>query len=345
MPNTTGEMMQLSYAQNLEDAHLALMFADVGQGTYVDVGGGHPVADNVSFHFYLKGWRGLVVEPQAGLAAAYGPVRPRDHVVSCLAGQTDGTLDFHVVAGLHGLSSAVKANAESARQYGAGYTTETKEVRRLSRLIDEAGLGPIDFLKIDVEGAEPDVLAGLDLRRHRPRVVLVEAVNPNNPEAAVAAWEPLLTGAGYGFAFFDGLNRFYVAEECADLAKRLPEKPLGWDRVGHLWDRGRAAERADHPDRVLADALVAGLFAELLRLDPVLVTRLAARGLEARKSWPLTPAIAQSLAGTLVAVRPAASDPVRAPADLTLDRIMATDEVRAALGRIACMYDGGHLME
>ena len=124
--------MHLSYAQNLEDYHLDLMLGDVVHGTYVDVGGGHPVADNVSFYFYLKDWRGLVVEPQTALAAAYAGVRPRDHVVSSLAGRKDGTIDFHIVEGLHGLSSAVKANADSAQQYGAKYRTEPRTVRRLS---------------------------------------------------------------------------------------------------------------------------------------------------------------------------------------------------------------------
>jgi hypothetical protein len=39
--------MKLSYAQRLEDYHLELVFADVRDGFYIDVGGGHPVADNV----------------------------------------------------------------------------------------------------------------------------------------------------------------------------------------------------------------------------------------------------------------------------------------------------------
>ena len=98
--------MHLSYAQNLEDVVLDRVFAGVDDGIYVDVGGGHPVADNVSFYFYLKGWRGLVVEPQANLASAYAAIRPRDSVVAHLAGRTDGEIDFHVVDGLHGLSSA-----------------------------------------------------------------------------------------------------------------------------------------------------------------------------------------------------------------------------------------------
>ena len=51
------------------------------------------------------------------------------------------------------------------------YTTLTKPVRTLAKLCAEAGLTRIDFLKIDVEGAEAEVIAGMDFMRWRPRVV------------------------------------------------------------------------------------------------------------------------------------------------------------------------------
>ena len=80
--------LPLSYAQNLEDYHLSLAFAGQPTGTYIDIGGGHPVAGSVSFWFYERGWQGIVVEPQerarsaapAGAAARHGgeqPHRPR----------------------------------------------------------------------------------------------------------------------------------------------------------------------------------------------------------------------------------------------------------------------------
>lgn len=334
--------MHLSYAQNLEDYHLDLLFADVAIGTYVDVGGGHPVADNVSFHAYLRGWRGLIVEPQEDLARLYAGVRPRDHVVSCLAGRTSGQIDFHVVEGFHGLSSTVAANAERARGYGAATQIVSKSVEPLSALIDKAGLSEIHFLKIDVEGAEPDVIAGLDLKRHRPKVILVEAVNPNNLEADVSAWEPCLVAAGYTYAFFDNLNRFYVAAEAAHLACRLPSAPTPWDKVAHLWDHGRAAERTEHPDRRLAEVLVAGLFAMLPQSaaqDPELLSLLLTRGLMSLDRTKPTPAALTALLGT--AEQPGGPPPAIA----TVEDLIASDEFRAALGRIACMYDGGHLME
>ena len=70
--------MDLSYSQNLEDYHLSLAFAGQAIGTYIDVGAGHPIADNVSFWFYERGWQGIVVEPQPELAALYQRLRPRD---------------------------------------------------------------------------------------------------------------------------------------------------------------------------------------------------------------------------------------------------------------------------
>jgi FkbM family methyltransferase len=341
--NTTGEMMQLSYAQNLEDYHLELMFAGQEEGTYVDVGGGHPVADNVSFWFYLEGWRGLVVEPQAALADIYAHVRPRDHTVSCLAGRAEGEAPFHVVDKLHGFSSMVRAHAEGAAEFGAAFTTISKPVRPLSALIDEVGLKAIDFLKIDVEGAEAEVLAGMDFARHRPRVILLEAVAPGSMEDASAAWERDLLAQGYRFAFFDRLNRFYVSDEAKDLAQRLPGEPAPWDKVGHLWDCGRAPERTDHPDHVLARTLMEGFFAVLPSLEPALLRRIIERGLAGVGRGPggSAPASADpllALLGTAEFPRPSAS-----AADLAA--LLDTDQLRAALGRIACMYDGGHLLE
>ena len=331
-------MMHLSYAQNMEDYHLDLIFAGQDRGTYVDVGGGHPVADNVSFHFYLKGWRGLVVEPQVQLANLYAHVRPRDVAVSCLAGSAEGEIDFHVVDKLHGFSTTVREHAAGASQFGASYQTIRKRVRPLRTLIDEAGLGAIDFLKIDVEGAEQDVLAGMDLARQRPRILLIEAMQPGSLAAAWAQWEPMLLAQAYRFAFFDRLNRFYVAEEASELLARFPPEPAPWHGVQHLWDHGRAPLRSDHPDHALAQVLLHGFLAELPCLPTALLHRLLERGLAATAPGGLTPhAIASLLGGAAASGAPSQSADVEA--------LLTTDAFRAALGRVASTYDGGHLMD
>jgi len=86
-----------------------------------------------------------------------------------------------------------------------------------------------DLVKIDVEGAEHLVLRGADFDRFRPWIVLVEATHPTTQIASRAAWEETLLNAGYDFAYFDGLNRFYVAKEHSELSKLIAVPPNVFD--------------------------------------------------------------------------------------------------------------------
>ncbi|WP_439573140.1 FkbM family methyltransferase [Phreatobacter sp.] len=293
-----------SYAQNLEDYHLSLLLEGVSEGFYIDIGGGHAVADNVSFWFYERGWRGIVVEPQNALAAAYGRFRPRDIVVQALCGRQTGEADFFQADRFHGLSTTVGPNAEAAEAAGIATTRRRLPVTTLAGLCAAHAPQRIDFLKIDVEGAETDVLAGNDWDRFRPRVVVIEAVAPWTMADGSAEFAPLLTAAGYRDVLFDGLNRFYLAGEDAGLAERLPREPTPWNAVLHLGEYGPADHDERHPDHALAR-----------HLDPALLPRLA----------DLDPAV-------LAAALPAGTD-----AD--------SEATRAALARIASMFDGGYVVE
>ena len=299
--------MDLSYAQNLEDYHLARVFADQPTGFYIDAGAGHPVADNVSFWFYLQGWRGIVVEPQQALAELYAHVRPRDAAVQALLGRAVGEADFHMVERLHGFSTTIEAHARGAAAFGADFRTLRLPVTTLAALCETHRPERIDFLKVDVEGAEADVLAGADWERWRPRVVVVEAMTPGSMAEAWRAWEPVLLARGYAHVFFDGLNRFYVADEEKSLGARFPEAPTAWNAVRHLYEFGRAPDNPEHPDHALARQLVTGFLAALPRLGPDLLSRIVNGSIEREA--------------------------------------MGGDAFRAALGRIASAYDGGQIME
>ena len=309
--------MELSYTQNLEDYHLSLAFAGQKTGTYIDVGAGHPVADNVSFWFYERGWQGIVIEPQAELTSLYARLRPRDIAVCGLVGSANGEIDFHVVDRLHGFSSTLEHVAQHAQQFGVGYRTVRMPVMTLARLCAEHGVKEIDFLKIDVEGGEADVLHGGDWERNRPKVIVIEAVTPGTGEPAWAAWEPLLLARGYRFALFDTLNRFYVAHEHPDIFARLPSERAPWDKVRHMYEIGRAPENPNHPDHALAQELARGFWASLPYLDRELIASLLRRG---RGS-------------------PGGSD------QEALLAAVDTEAFRASLGRIACGYDGGQIYD
>lgn len=325
--------MQLSYAQCLEDYHLDLVLGDRERGFYVDVGGGHPVADNVSFHFYLKGWKGIVVEPQSNLAEAYATLRPRDIVAGHLVGREEGVVTFHKVDRLHGFSTIVEANAKGAAEFGAGYSTEELRIRPLSAVLDEHKVTRIDFLKIDVEGAEADVLSGIDWKRHRPAVLCIEAIQPGSGEESWQGWEPIVTTNGYAFAFSDGLNRFYVADEEAHLAARFPTSPTPWDSVKHYYELGRPHLNADHPDRALMDRLVRGFLATLATRKEAEILDLLA--LSAGKTGMETGEALTALLGGACAF----------PVEVVEGSPAFDDRARAAIGRIAAQYDGGMIVD
>jgi len=309
--------MELSYSQNLEDYHLSLAFGGQATGTYVDIGAGHPIADNVSFWFYERGWQGVVVEPQPELSALYERLRPRDVAVRGLVGSAAGEVDFHVVDRLHGLSTTREDVAQKARAFGVNYQTRRVPVMTLAQLCENHNLGSIDFLKVDVEGAERDVLFGCDWQRFRPKVIVAEAISPMTSEPSWQEWEPFLLAQGYCFVLFDTLNRFYVGQEHPEIIARFPAERAPWHAVRHMYEIGRAPENKEHPDHALAHDLGRGFWASLPYLDPELIASILGRGRQITNEGEL--AALAALAGT--------------------------EQFRASLGRVASGYDGGQIYD
>jgi FkbM family methyltransferase len=203
----------ISYAQNAEDVVLRRAFHDVASGFYVDVGACVPVDDSVTHHFYESGWSGVNVEPDPGFHRELVEARPRDTNLAVAVGAAAGEVSFFPtqVRG-HGTldpSIAAERAGESPEQVVVPQVT-------LQEVLDaHAPPAGVDFLKVDVEGWEAEVLAGHDFASVRPRVVVVEAVDAAG-RPVHEDWEPGLLSHGYRLALFDGLNRFYVAEEEAD---------------------------------------------------------------------------------------------------------------------------------
>jgi FkbM family methyltransferase len=228
----------ISYAQNFEDVMLARVFANQERGFYVDVGAWHPTSDSVTRHFYDLGWSGVNVEPAPEYLTLLEEERPRDLNLGVVVGRP-GPRQFHRVRG-SGLSTLLPSLAHEAA--ASGFTSDAVEIDAVS-LADVCRAhvrGGIDFLKVDVEGAENEVIESGDWQAFRPRIVLVEAVAPasasfspggmrSQPAPTHQSYEPFLLAQGYGFCYFDGLNRFYLRHEDSELASSLTTPPNVFD--------------------------------------------------------------------------------------------------------------------
>ena len=254
----------ISYAQRFEDLYLLRCFGTRSDGFYIDIGSGHPVYDNVSFAFYVMGWRGITVEPNPWLARLSRAVRARDQHIEALVGARTGEATFYLVSDFHGLSTMIESHARSAQsEFGKSWRAITAPVMTLEELCDRYAPPEIDFLKVDVEEAEQDVLQHGNWSKHRPKVVIAEALAPYTLAPAWQAWEPFLTMHGYRYVWFDSLNRYYLAEEAAQLASCFTQGSEGLDAAFQFRNVKPALTDEAHPDHRLA-VLVAG--SDLARL-------------------------------------------------------------------------------
>ncbi|MCC8391804.1 FkbM family methyltransferase [Paraburkholderia sp. MMS20-SJTR3] len=240
-------MTLTSFAQNQEDVMLWRALGHIRNGFYIDVGAADPNVSSVTKLFYDHGWHGINLEPDASFSDSLSAMRPHDINLRVAAAREAGSYRFYRIGG-SGLSTVDAAIAARHRTAGWEVTEEIVEALPLAEICRQYCLqDPIHFLKIDVEGAEADVLAGADFRLFRPWIVLVEATLPNSQQETHGDWEPMLTASGYSFAWFDGLNRFYLADEKKDeLGRHFTVQPNVFDPFqtrGDLLQRTERAER------------------------------------------------------------------------------------------------------
>ena len=219
----------ITYAQNFEDVMLARIFRDRTDGFYVDVGAGDPIELSVTKWFYDLGWTGINIEPNSTFYPNLVAGRARDINLNCGAGAIEENAQYFQLSAceLSSFDPAVRARAEAT---GMQVVPRTIEVLPLTTILDRHSDGrTIDFLKIDVEGWEREVLTGLDLQRYRPTVIIVEATLPTTRIESHSKWDDLLTRANYAVAHFDGLSRFYLPAERMDLKVNFQLPPNVFD--------------------------------------------------------------------------------------------------------------------
>jgi FkbM family methyltransferase len=246
--------MFVSYAQNFEDVLLWRALGSVGPGFYIDVGAAHPDTDSVTRAFYDRGWHGVNIEPVSGYCRRLAASRPRDINICVALGEAPGERSFYVVEGT-GLSTLHPEALPEGASIGRQIETTVVTVETLAEICRQHARPDIHFLKIDAEGAEAEVLAGADFRAFRPWIVLVEATAPMSTVEVHGRWEPILLAARYHFVWFDGLNRFYIADEqFAQLAPAFRHPPNVFDNFLRAADTEWA--RRIHETVTRADALL-----------------------------------------------------------------------------------------
>jgi FkbM family methyltransferase len=223
-------MTFISYAQNFEDVMLWRALKNVERGFYIDVGAAWPDEHSVTRAFYERGWHGINIEPNPVFHQQLQARRPRDTNLKLAIGEREDTVAMNFFDDT-GLSTIDDTIAEQHREAGWSLDRQPVQVTTLAEVWRQhvpAGQA-VHFLKVDIEGLEEAALRGNDWQANRPWVVVVEATLPMSQTESYAAWEPILLAADYRFAYADGLNRFYVANEHTELLPAFAYPPNVFD--------------------------------------------------------------------------------------------------------------------
>lgn len=210
----------ISYSQMHEDAVLFQALGHIWCGFYIDVGAQDPVVDSVTKAFYQHGWHGINIEPIEHWFNKIVQDRPSDINLNVAVGARKGTLQLFEVVDT-GLSTANVEFAKRHKERGFNVREVNVEMTTLNDICTFEGVTEIQFLKIDVEGFEKEVLQGVDLSKIRPWIILVESTEPLSYVETWGDWESILLSAGYSFVKTDGLNRFYLSSEHEELRNNL----------------------------------------------------------------------------------------------------------------------------
>ena len=204
-----------------EDVILYNVFHDFDDIFYIDVGSNSPDIGSVTKLFYdQKGAHGINIDPLEDMMAITKCERRRDINICAGVGNEEKIVDFYVQGGM---STVLPQNIDNKcfRKMCTIPIITLEKICDDHLTIDQK----ICFLKIDVEGAEREVLEGANFHKYRPMVIVMEATLPNTMIPCHDDWEDILIENKYHYVFSYGVNRYYVADECAFLDDRFISVP------------------------------------------------------------------------------------------------------------------------
>jgi len=165
-----------SYSMDKEDLIVQEYFKNRTYGFYVDVGCYHPLQRNNTMLLYLKGWRGINIDISDFSIKLFKFLRPEDLNLNLAISNLEGEIDMFFQKKLSQLSTIKEKHAKIAFQG----TIHNKKIlsRRLNSILEESKYRGkrINFLNIDVEGSDFEVLQSLDFNKYSPELICIEVI-------------------------------------------------------------------------------------------------------------------------------------------------------------------------
>jgi FkbM family methyltransferase len=167
----------LSYSQEGEDLVLKRIFGLQNKGFFVDIGAHHPKRFSNTYIFYLEGWRGINIDALPGIKNIFDIERPEDINLELGVSEKEGDLIYYSF-NEPALNTFDKAEADKKNGLQHYYIEKELKIKTypLSYILNKylKTNVHIDFMTIDVEGFDLQVLKSNDWQKYKPNIILIE---------------------------------------------------------------------------------------------------------------------------------------------------------------------------
>jgi len=201
-PRFIDDFSTAIYSQEGEDMVLMRYFGDKPSGFYIDIGAHHPRRFSNTYLFYKKGWRGVNIDPNPDAIDKFKAERP-DDINVCLPISDSKQLLTYYMFNEPALNTFIKTLADEYVTNPNFKIIDTREMETqpLGNVLDTvlSGKVSIDFMTIDVEGLDLNVLYSNDWNKYRPNMILVEFLNFNLKEFLNSELYTYLISLNYQF--------------------------------------------------------------------------------------------------------------------------------------------------
>ncbi|NIG54440.1 FkbM family methyltransferase [Chitinophaga sp. Cy-1792] len=167
----------LAYSSEGEDLILKRIFDEKKDGVYVDVGAHHPFRFSNTYLFYKKNWRGINIDPRPGTMALFNKHRPGDTNLEMGVSREPQHLTYSIF-NEPALNTFSEERVREYTQKECYKVIDSKKIETmpLAAILDRhLKSTTIDFMTIDVEGMDLEVLRSNNWHKYRPAIVLVES--------------------------------------------------------------------------------------------------------------------------------------------------------------------------
>lgn len=204
------------HSQFAEDVTIGRKFRKQKDGFFVDVGCFHPKKCNNTWLLYKRGWRGINIDLDTIKIEGFDLIRPNDHNVCSAVSDEDGEVSYYS----NGFYSMSTSMSEDFVQGKTGYVKRTTHCRKLTDIIDDSPYKDrsIDFLTVDAEGHDLQVLKSLDFDRYNPKLIAFESHHRLFDDVLKTDLYQFLSQLGYDLVGWCGLTLLMAN---ADMQKQL----------------------------------------------------------------------------------------------------------------------------